>query len=278
MVAANGLRFRTLAAGPQDGEPILLLHGFPEGADSWTPQLETLGAAGMRAVALDLRGYGGSDAPQDPAAYSIGNLVADVTGVLDALGWKSAHLAGHDWGSLLGWSVVSRHPVRIRTWTALSVGHPVAVAEAAFTDPDQKQRSAYILLLREVGRAEAVLSADGYERLRTMYRMGPDPDAIPAGLIDRYLAGFARPGRLTAALNYYRTALPELAPSMGPVTVSTRLLWGTADPALGPAGTRATASRVEGPYRLIELDGAGHWLQFERPAEVAAHILDHVRG
>ena len=281
-VEANGLRFRALAAGPAGGEPVLLLHGFPEGAESWGLQLNALAGAGFRVVAPDLRGYGGTDAPEGEDQYHIQTLMEDVRGLLDGLGWDRAHLAGHDWGALVGWPFVSRHPQRVRTWTALSVGHPTALREAALGDPDQRQRSAYIGLFREAGKAESVLAADGYRRLRALYRAGPQPGAVPDSVIDNYVAGFARPGRLTAALNYYRAALPELPGAMGRISVPTLLIWGNQDPAIGRLGTEKTAAMVEGPYRLVELDGAGHWLQFERPDEVgrelAAHLNSKSRG
>ena len=273
---ANGLSFRALAAGPADGTPLLCLHGFPEGAESWTPQLEALSARGVRVVAPDLRGYGGTDAPAEPSEYEIDRLVADISGLLDALGWDSAHVAGHDWGALVGWVFISQNPSRTRTWTALSVGHPVALAEAAL-DPDQRRRSAYIVLLRQQGKAEQVLAEDGFRRLRQMYRLGHDRDVIPPAIVDSYIEGFSRPERLTAPLNYYRVALTELPGAMRPVTVPSRLVWGTDDPAVGPLGARGTAAKVDGPYRLIELEGAGHWLQFERPDEVSAALLDHVQ-
>lgn len=277
-VQANGLRFRALAAGPAGGEPILMLHGFPEGAGSWAAQLAGLADLGHRAVAVDLRGFGGTDAPAAEADYAIENLVADVAGLVPALGWSSAHLAGHDWGALLGWVFVSQHPELVRSWTALSAGHPAALAEAVFTDPDQAARSAYIGLFRERGRAEALLAADGHRRLREILGSGPRPDAMPADVVDGLVAGFARPGRLTAALNYYRAALPGLVPAMRPVTTSTVLAWGDQDPALGRAAAEATAAHVEGPYQLEVLEGAGHWLQAERPEAVTQILAAHCAG
>src|SRR5919109_892339 len=137
---ANGLRFRALAAGPAAGPPVLLLHGFPEGAESWLPQLEALAGAGYRAVAPDLRGYGGTDCPEGEDAYALGELVADVRGLVEGIG-APVHLTGHDWGSLIGWVFVSQHPELVRSWAALSVGHPVAAARAATEDEDQRRRS-----------------------------------------------------------------------------------------------------------------------------------------
>jgi pimeloyl-ACP methyl ester carboxylesterase len=277
-INANGLRFRALAEGPADGAPVLLLHGFPEGAEAWGLQLSALAAAKFRAVAPDLRGYGGSDAPEGEAAYHAQSLMADVVGLLEGLQWERAHLAGHDWGALVGWGVAANHPERLLTWTALSVGHPLAFYRAGAEDPDQQERSKYIKLFREAGKAEQVLAQDDYRRLRAMYRVGPHPDAIPESVIDHYVRGFARPGRLTAALNYYRVALTELPKITGAVKVPTLLVWGDQDPAVGRRGTEATAELVEARYRLVELAGAGHWLQFERPREVAQEMVSHLQS
>jgi pimeloyl-ACP methyl ester carboxylesterase len=278
-LAANGIGFRCLADGPDDSPLALLLHGFPEAAESWSAQLPALAAAGCLAVAPDLRGYGGTDCPEGEAAYGMAHLVGDVVGLLDALGRERCHLAGHDWGALVGWSVASRHPERLLTWSALSVGHPEAFADAMRDDADQRARSAYIGLFRAPGgRAEAVLAADGHRRLRAMYRMAPVPGAIPDAQVDAFVRDMARPGRLTAGLNYYRANLGAEAaaaypPAPGPIVTPTQLIWGDADPALGPSSARLTGRHVQGEYRLEVLAGAGHWLQFERPADVSRLLL-----
>ncbi len=278
-LAANGLRFRCLADGPDGGPLTLLLHGFPEGAESWTAQLAALGEAGYLAVAPDLRGYGGTDCPEGEEAYRMAHLVDDVVGLVDALGRERCHLAGHDWGSLVGWSVASRRAERLLTWSALSVGHPAAFVDTIENDPDQRSRSSYIgLFLQPGGRAEQVLAEDGYRRLRRMYQVGPRPDAVPEHDVDAFVRGMSRPGRLTAALSYYRANLgPEapraFPPAPRPVTTPTQLIWGDQDPALGPAPTRLTGRYVAGDYRLEVLEGAGHWLQFERPAEVSRLLV-----
>jgi pimeloyl-ACP methyl ester carboxylesterase len=276
-VEANGLGFRCLAAGPESGPLALLLHGFPEGAESWRPQLAALAAAGVRAVAPDLRGYGGTDRPDSVDAYRMSELVADVEGLIEAFGLSRCHLAGHDWGALIGWSVAGRRPDLLTTWSALSVGHPAAYVQAMRDDDDQRRRSSYIGLFRQAGKAEEVLEADDHSRLRAMYRMGADPsDAIPAGVVDAYVAGFARPGRLTAALNYYRANLSDNSPSLaeGRVDVPSQLIWGDQDPAIGRLGTERTSVFAAADYRLAVLPGAGHWLQFERPEEVSRLLLE----
>jgi pimeloyl-ACP methyl ester carboxylesterase len=286
---ANGLTFSVLAAGRRDRPVVLLLHGFPEGKESWEPQLIALSDAGWRAVAPDLRGYGGTDAPKGVDAYAMPHLVADVEGLISALGEDQVDLVGHDWGSLVGWPFVSRHPRLVRTWTSLSVPHPSALAQASGLDgnskpdPDQRERSSYIGLFHKAGKAEEVLLDDGAQRLRAMYRFGPSPGAVPEETVAAFVSGFQREGRLTAGLNYYRANLKPAAyaaypPCPNPITPPTLLLWGDQDPALGRKAVEATAALVEGPYRLIVLEGAGHWLQFERAGEVSRAIIEHIRG
>lgn len=276
-LTANGLRFRCLADGPTEGPLALLLHGFPEGAESWQEQLPGLARAGYLAVAPDLRGYGGTDCPEGEDAYRMPHLVADITGLADTLGHDRFHLAGHDWGSLVGWSVAAAHPDRLHTWSALSVGHPRVFTDTIRDDPDQRKRSSYIELFRlPGGKAEQVLAEDGHRRLRRMYEVGPTPDAIPPQAIDTFVSSMSRPGRLTAGLNYYRANLGENAQQTPnePIATPTQLIWGDQDPALGEASARLTAQHVGAEYRLEVLAGAGHWLQFERPADVTRLLLD----
>jgi pimeloyl-ACP methyl ester carboxylesterase len=274
MLKANGLRFRAMVDGPADGEMVILLHGFPEGAESWSKQVDALAHAGVLAVAPDLRGYGLSDAPEGVESYSIDHLAEDVRFMITAFGREAAHVAGHDWGAMVAWYFAGKYPEMTKTLTALSVPHPAALAAASRGDEDQQARSRYVGLLLMEGKAEEVLAGDDYRRLKAMFSLGPNPDAVPRGVIDHFTRSVSRPGRLTAALNYYRANLRggaawETPIQVGPITMPTTLLWGDQDPALGRTAAEATAKQVQGEYRLEVLQGAGHWLQFERPAEVS---------
>ena len=275
MVQANGLRFRAMVDGPAGAEMFILLHGFPEGAESWTKQVDALAKAGHLAVAPDLRGYGLSDAPEGVEKYAIDLLVEDVAGIIKAFGKSEAHVAGHDWGALVAWFFAASHPEMTKTLTALSVAHPAALAEASRVDADQRERSRYVALFLQEGKAEHVLADDEYRRLRAMFALGPNPDAVPRSVADHFARSLSRPGRLTAALNYYRANLGAGGGAWAALTqelkiaTPTALLWGDQDPALGRRAVEATAGHVEGPYRLEVLEGAGHWLQFERPEEVS---------
>jgi pimeloyl-ACP methyl ester carboxylesterase len=275
MVKANGLRFRAMVDGPADGEMFILLHGFPEGAESWSRQVDALAKAGFLAVAPDLRGYGLTDAPDGVESYTIDRLAEDVRLIIAAFGRTAAHVAGHDWGAMVAWYFAGLHPEMTKTLTALSVPHPAALAAASRDDADQQERSRYVGLFLLQGKAERVLAEDDYRRLRAMFAIGPNPDAVPRTIVDHFVRSLNRPGRLTAALNYYRANLVadggawESSIKVGPITMAAALLWGDQDPALGRRAAEATAGHVVGEYRLEVLEGAGHWLQFERPAQVS---------
>ena len=272
MVQANGLRFRVLADGPADGELAVLLHGFPEGAESWSRQVDALARAGGLAVAPDMRGYGQTDAPSDVADYAMPKLLGDVAGIIRAFGRDRAHIVGHDWGGVVAWLFAIEHPEMTSSLSVLSVGHPAALAEA-LKQEDQKERSRYIDLFLIADKAERVLSDDDYRRVRGM--LG---SAIPTSVVDRFVRSLARPGRLTAGLDYYRA---NLSPddkwiklrTDAKVAAPTQLLWGDQDPALGRLQAESTAQYVTGDYRLEVLEGAGHWLQFERPDEVTRSMV-----
>jgi pimeloyl-ACP methyl ester carboxylesterase len=180
---------------------------------------------------------------------------------------------------MVAWFFAGRYPEMTKKLIVLSVPHPVALAAASRDDEDQKARSRYVGLFLEEGKAERVLAEDDYRRFKRMFSSGSSGDAVPEKVIDHYVRSVSRPGRLTAALNYYRANLTpgsgawESLTGIGPITMPTVLLWGDEDPALGRTAAEATAQHVEGEYRLEELKGAGHWLQFERPAEVSLALV-----
>src|SRR5205807_82532 len=159
--------FDARAAGPDDGELVLLLHGFPQSSLEWRSQLAALGKAGYRAVAPDQRGYSPRARPDGVENYAIEHLVADTIAIADWLGGHQFHLVGHDWGAAVAWAVAGAHPERLRTLTIVSVPHPKAFAKALKGD-DQRSRSTYIDLFRQEGKAEEVLLSDDAVRLRGM--------------------------------------------------------------------------------------------------------------
>lgn len=269
-VRLGELTFDVAVAGPDDGIPIVLLHGFPESAASWRPVTPRLVAAGLRVIAPNQRGYSPDARPERVEDYRFDRLVGDVVGLLDSYGLESAHLVGHDWGAAVAWQVAGTHPHRVRSLTAVSVPHPAAFGWALREDADQQRRSGYIGLLRQEGKAESVLLEDNSRRLRAMFGETNDPD-----LVEEHVRLLSEPGALTAATNWYRAMVREFG-DLPPVRVPTTYVWSTADPALGPAAAQRCAEFVDAPYRFVVLDGANHWIPEEQPDALADAILARV--
>jgi pimeloyl-ACP methyl ester carboxylesterase len=271
-LAANGLSFSGLEWGREDGRTVLLLHGFPQRATSWTQVARRLAEVGLRAVAVDQRGYSAGARPVSVEDYARPNLVADVRGLIEALG-GSVDLVGHDWGAVVGWDVAALHPGAVRTWTAVSTPNPLALAEVLAVDEEQRGSFGYILFFRETGKAEAALLADNGAALRQVYG-----GAVAAGRVDEDVAFFSAPGVLTAALNWYRAMSPTDARGVPRVRVPTSYVWGTGDIAFRRAAAERSAEFVEAPYTFVPLDGVSHWVPDEAPDALADVIARRVLG
>lgn len=271
-VTHDGLTFDVREAGPADGTPVLLLHGFPQSARSWTQVVAHLleASAGLRLVAPDQRGYSPGARPAEVAAYATGTLAADVLGLADALGLGRFHLVGHDWGAAVAWTVAAHHPARLRSLTALSVPHLAAFGRALAEDPEQQSLSSYIGVFRRDG-AEELLLGDGARRLREMYA-----GQVAADDVDAYVALMAG-GAMGPALHWYRAMGRDLR-DLPPVRVPTTFVWGEADQATARASATWCADHVDADYRLVALAGAGHWTPDQQPEVVAREVLARVQG
>ncbi|WP_107095133.1 alpha/beta fold hydrolase [Streptomyces chattanoogensis] len=264
--------YDALAAGPADGEPVLLLHGWPEFADSWSGVLPALGAAGYRAVAVDQRGYSPGARPPRIADYAVPELVADALAFAGSQGADRFHVVAHDWGGMVAWALAGAHPERLKSLTVLATPHPEALNRAAAGDPEQHHRLDYVRFFRQDGHAaEAALLADDAARLRAAYG-----GRVPAALVEANVRRLAEPGALTATLNWYRAPASVISVPAGRITVPTLFLWGSEDVALGRGAAEATGEWVDGPYTFEALEGVSHWLPEEVPDLVTPKILDHL--
>ncbi|MFF5171662.1 alpha/beta fold hydrolase [Micromonospora sp. NPDC000089] len=272
-VDARGLTFEVRTGGPEGGDPVLLLHGFPQHGGEWDAVVPALHAAGLRTYAPDQRGYAPGARPAEVDAYRLPELVADAVALLDALGVDAAHLVGHDWGSIVAWAVAAAHPDRVRTLTAVSVPHPAAFGYALANDPQQKARSSYMVLFRQPGKAEKVLLALKAAALRKLLSGVGDAAAVA-----RYAEPMREPGALTGALNWYRAMSGADMKAVGPVPVPTTYLWSDKDIAVGRTAAEACAGHVTGEYRFVELAGVSHWIPDEAPAPLAEAILARIHG
>jgi pimeloyl-ACP methyl ester carboxylesterase len=306
-VEANGVTLRVTEAGDRGAPVVVLAHGFPELAYSWRHQIPVLAEAGYHVLAPDQRGYGGSSRPDAVEDYHVGKLAGDIAGLLDDVGAQRAVVVGHDWGAVVAAAFPLLHPDRVSGLATLSV--PAVPRPPA--PPTQMWKSTfgdaffYILYFQQVGPADDELNSDPARALRRMLgglRTDGDADALvrmvapgSAGFIDRlpepermpdwitadeldhYVAEFSRTG-FTGGLNWYRnfdrnwelTADPPAAT----IDVPTLFIAGTADPVLGFTPRDHVTDVVTGRYREVLIEGAGHWVQQERPHEVNSALLE----
>ena len=264
-VKARGLVFDVYEGGPADGEPVLLLHGFPQDHREFDLLAPRLHAAGLRTYALDQRGTSPGARPAEVGAYRLTEPVADAVAVLDALGLESAHVVGHDWGANVGWLLAAGHPGRVRTLTAVSVPHPRALLLALRVRPSQRARMSYFGVFRSP-LAERLLLAGNGAVLRRM--MGP------IGERSRLYADAMRddPGRLTGGLNWYRAIAFDQISGVGVVDVPTTYVWSDRDGVVTLTAALRTRDWVEADYQLVAMRGVSHWV----PEQAAAALADAV--
>jgi pimeloyl-ACP methyl ester carboxylesterase len=268
-IEAGGFEFRARVAGLANSGPgLILLHGFPETSAMWTPLIETAAAAGYRVVAFDQRGYSPGARPGGIESYLVPELVGDVMAVAGSAGFERFHLVGHDWGCVVGWSVVAQHPERVLTWSALSIPHPgTMLAELAEEPP------AYIQIFSIPWLPEAMLSVGMGYWGESFYSGMPEDQRA------EYRDVFLEPGALTATLNWYRAIAASLDSAADTLLVRrpTLFMWGRQEPWVRPDLLSRQRELVDAPYRELELEG-GHFVMQEHPQRSVDAIMAQLRS
>jgi pimeloyl-ACP methyl ester carboxylesterase len=301
----NGIELAYYQAGPRDGVPVVLCHGFPELAFSWRHQLKALGEAGRRVIAPDQRGYGLTSRPEPVADYDIDHLTGDLTGLLDHLGAVKAIFCGHDWGGLVVWQMPMLHPERVAGVIGLNTPFlprspidPIAGMRMRF-GPDM-----YIVWFQTPGDADAVLGADVEKTMRFFMRRADalagareptesesnfafkdllqawdpsdrhgqllTPDELAAFVESFQATGF------TGGINWYRnfTRNWRLAEGVADkVTQPSLMVMAELDAVLPPSAADGMEAFVPDLEKAL-IKGSGHWTQQEKPEETSLVILD----
>jgi pimeloyl-ACP methyl ester carboxylesterase len=277
-VERDGLVFDVTTAGPVDGDPVVLLHGFPQSARCWDAVTPALAAAGFRTTAPDQRGYSPRARPLGREAYRMTELVADAVAFVEAAlaetGRPRAHVVGHDWGSLVAWALAGSRPELLRTVTGISVPPPGAMS-AALHRPRQLLASWYMAAFAVPGLAERAFAVPAGRPwspglVRMLVRSGQTRERA-----ERDAARLADPAALTAALNWYR-AIPLSREAIPQATVPALFVWSDRDTALTRDAAEEAARHVAGPFRYAELRGVSHWIPDEAPAALTELLLEHI--
>lgn len=279
-ITANGLNFVVDEAGEGD-DVALLLHGFPECRYSWRHQLDPLAAMGWRAVAPDLRGYGGSSRPRETEAYRMRHLVDDVAALFDALGARRRLLIGHDWGAAIAWAFAIRRARPLDGLVAMNVPHPDVFKAVLKRSWAQRRRSWYMAFFQLPALPELLLKAGDARAIgRAFSSMAIDKSAFPEDVLRRYRENALRPGAMTAMLAYYRANAAEFSRPSEPtprIEVPTLMVWGEEDKALGLELTEGYAPYVA-DFTLERLPRVSHWVQQEAPDAVNARLETWLRA
>jgi pimeloyl-ACP methyl ester carboxylesterase len=275
----NGsISLHAVAAGPQDGPVVVLLHGFPEFWYGWRRQIEPLAAAGFRVIVPDQRGYNLSSKPSGVAAYSLTELVSDVIAIADQLGQEKIFIAAHDWGAAVAWSAALLHPHRIAKLAVLNVPHPSVMRKFLSTRPRQLFRSWYMFFFQLPWLPEAVFSAFKYRISERALLRSSLPRTFTAEDLAQYRAAWSQPNALTGMINWYRALFrTHIKFPDKTVRVPTRILWGERDAFL-MAEMAHESLRYCTNGELFTFATATHWLQHEEPARVSELLVDFFRS
>jgi epoxide hydrolase 4 len=279
----NGVRLHWVEQG--EGPLVVLLHGFPEFWYAWRRQIPALAAAGFRAVAPDLRGYNLSDKPRGVRAYRIEALLGDLEGLIGHLGAEQgetrAHVVGHDWGGAFAWYAPLFLPERLLSLSLLNAPHPLAFRRELRTSAAQRKKSSYVFFFQLPWLPERRIRAGNFALLAKMLRRDPvTPGAFTDEDVRLYVEALARPGALTAAVNWYRAALrfpPRVRGRAWPEGLKTLLVWGARDRYLGP-GLLEGLDRWVPELTIERIPDASHWVQADAPARVNQLLVRFLTG
>jgi pimeloyl-ACP methyl ester carboxylesterase len=282
---ATGVTLNLASAGPEDGEPILFLHGFPESHRTWRHQLDGL-ADRYRVFAPDQRGFAASDKPAGVENYETDRIIADVMALADALGLDHFTLAGHDWGGAVAWTAALTHPFRVKRLIIVNAPHPLVFQKSLIDDGPQREASQYINFFRSPA-AEAAITGMGLENFLDKVMLShADSTKLPAEERQHYLDDWSQPGVLTTMLNWYR-ASKIVVPAPGEeakaplwthapfpkLRMPTLVIWGLKDSALLPVQLDGLADLIA-DLRLATSTSAGHFITWEEPGTVTGAIRD----
>jgi pimeloyl-ACP methyl ester carboxylesterase len=269
------VRLHYVEAG--QGPLVLLLHGFPQFWYQWRHQIPALVEAGFRVVAPDMRGYNLSDKPPGVRAYRVELLARDVERLILACGERRATVIGHDWGAIVAWVAAMHHPGRVERLVILNVPHPARFVDGLLS-PGQLLKSSYMFLVQIPRLPEEVICAGDFALLRSALRRDPvRPGTFAAEDIERYLRALARPGALTATLNYYRALLRnpgETRALLKRIEAPVLVIWGERDRFLSRRLAEPPRLWVPNLLRVERLQDASHWVAEDRPLEVNTLLLD----
>lgn len=274
LIETNGITLHVATAGPPDGKPVLLLHGFPEFWYGWRHQIPVLAAAGFRVVVPDQRGYNESERPEGVRQYAPAELAADAAGLIRAFGLESAIVVGHDFGANVAWWLALTKPSMVQRLVILNVPHPRVFQKALRSSLHQMRKSWYILYFQIPWLPEAMLSRNDMASMVRLLRSSAKPTTFTDADIEQYVGVWRREGAMNAMLNWYRAAARHAprAPQDWRIVMPTLMIWGAEDSALDLSMAQSSIDMCD-DGRLVVIDDATHWVQHDAADRVNTLLL-----
>lgn len=274
-VSTNGGQLHVVESGPEQGPPVILLHGFPEFWYGWRHQISPLADAGLRVLVPDQRGYNTSEKPKPVSAYALDTLADDVAGLIASTGRPRAALIGHDWGGVVAWWVAAKHPERVERLAVLNAPHPFVFRRTLRASPRQLLKSWYTFYFQLPWLPEALFRRRNWRALTKSLCASSRPGTFTEAELERYWSAWSEPGAITAMIHWYRAAMrnPPTSPAEARVQVPTLLIWGTKDKFLDRGLAESSLEQCNlGTLEFLE--EASHWVQHEEPELVNRSLIE----
>ncbi len=278
-IHTNNITIHVVQDGPETGELVILLHGFPEFWYGWRKQIPALVGAGYRVWAPDQRGYNESDKPQGIAAYSIDKLSADVIGLMDAAGVEKATVIGHDWGAGVAWWTAMTYPDRVAKLIVLNVPHGSVMQAFLRKNLGQLWKSWYIFFFQIPWLPEKLMGLNRWQAAAQGLTGSSRPGTFSEADLDQYRQAWSQPGAFTSMINWYRALIqkPPQTPADVRIHVPTLVLWGAQDKFLSREMAQESMAYCD-DGRLVYFEEATHWVQHEEVTKVNELILHFLRN
>ncbi len=270
-INTNGVNLHYVTQG--SGPLMLMLHGFPEFWYSWRHQIPEF-SSDFKVVAPDLRGYNDSDKPASQSAYVMNEFVKDVKGIIHGLGYDSCVLVAHDWGGGIAWNFAYTYPEMVERLIIMNHPH-YAKFSKGFQTPQQLLRSWYVFFFQLPVIPELYLQAQDYQFIENAFKgMAINKSVFSEEVIDAYKNAAAKPGALTAMINYYRNIFSQFSNhNWSVLEVPTLMIWGEEDTALGKELTYGTEAYVD-DFQIKYIPNCSHWVQQEQPELVNRYMRE----
>ena len=269
-VSVNGVNLHVATAGPEDGTPVILLHGYPDAHFGWRDQIVALADAGFRVIAPDQRGYNLSDKPKGMENYMMDILVSDILALADHYGYETFNLAGHDFGGIVSWNLADAHPERLDRMVIFNAPHPAVMSRFQEENEEQRSKSWYAYFFKLPWLPEMVTQAGNWKMLANSLK-----ESFSEKELDEYRRAWSQPGANTATINWYRALFKQSEQDQpnSQIDIPTLVVWGKQDPHImwqsaEPSAAMTTSGQV------IYIDDATHWVLRDAPEKTGELLVD----